>query len=154
MAKVTTKTLAGGTSFDRIQEYIDEIPVDVIDEMLTAEADVIEPAIADNAASMLRGPYAVGDTSRALYRKKPANWGGRKGNGQRQIALTFRGIRRNDKYHPNGTRNAEIAFVNEYGNRGNPARPFVQRAIDEKAEAAFDNAEKVFDDWLKKEKMI
>lgn len=153
MAKVTTKTLAGGSETDRFKEYIDEIPVDVIDEMLTAEADVIEPAIADNAASMLRGPYGTGDTSRAMYRKKPANWGGRKGNGQRQIALTFRGVRR-DKHHPNGRRNAEIAFVNEYGSRGTPARPFVQRAIDEKGEAAFDEAEKVFDRWLEKEKMI
>lgn len=154
MAKVTTKTLAGGTSANRIQEYIDEIPVDVIDDMLTAEADVIQPVIADNAASMLRGPYATGDTSRAIYRKKPANWGGRKGNGQRQIVLTFRGVRRDDVYHPNGTRNAEIAFVNEYGNRSTPARPFVQRAIDENEKQAFDNAEKVFDEWLKKEKMI
>ena len=50
MAKITTKTFSGGSSADRIQEYADEIPVDVIDKMLTAEADVIEPAIADNAA--------------------------------------------------------------------------------------------------------
>lgn len=153
MAKITTKTLSGGSSADRIQEYADEIPVDVIDDMLTAEADVIEPAIADNAASMMKGPYADGGTSRALYRKKPVNWTGRRGNGQRQIVLTFKGVRR-DKYHPNGTRNAEIAFMNEYGARGIPARPFIQRAIDEKSEAAFDDAERVFGEWLKKEKMI
>ena len=153
MAKVTTKTLSGGTFADRIQEYADEIPVDVIDKMLTAEADVIEPAIADNAASMLNGPYATGMTARAIHRKKPANWTGTRGNGQRQIVLTFKGVRR-DKNHPNGTRNAEIAFVNEYGARDFPARPFVQRAIDEKGEAAFGDAEKVFDEWLKKEKMI
>ena len=153
MAKITTKTLSGGSSADRIQEYADEIPVDVIDKMLTAEADVIEPAIADNAASMLSGPYAGGGTSRALYRKKPVNWTGSRGNGQRQIVLTFRGVRR-DKYHPNGARNAEIAFANEFGARGVPARPFIQRAIDEKGEAAFNDAERVFDEWLKKEKMI
>jgi hypothetical protein len=44
--------------------------------------------------------------------------------------------------------------VNEFGGRGNAARPFIQTAIDEKGETAFNSAEKVFDEWLKKEKMI
>lgn len=153
MAKVTTKTLTGVGSADRIQEFIDEIPVDVIDGMLEAEADIIEPAIINNAETMLKGAFSTGGTARAVFRKAPHNYTAARGNGQRQITLTFRGVRR-DKYHPNGARNAEIAFANEFGARGIPARPFIQRAIDEKGEAAFNDAERVFDEWLKKEKMI
>lgn len=155
MAKVTTKTLAGvGNEVEiNFARFADEIPLDVIDRMLEAEADVIQPAIVANAERMLKGPYSTGDTSRAVYRKPPHNYTAARGNGQRQVTLTFRGVRR-DKYHPNGTKNAEIAFVNEFGGRKNPARPFIQNAIDEKNKEAFDNAEKVFDEWLRKEKMI
>jgi hypothetical protein len=155
MAKVTTKTLAGAGNEVEVNfaRFADEIPVDVIDRMLTAEADIIEPAIVSNAETMLKGPYSTGDTAKAVFRKAPHNYKAARGGGQRQVTLTFRGVRR-DKYHPNGTRNAEIAFVNEFGGRGNAARPFIQTAIDEKGETAFNSAEKVFDEWLKKEKMI
>lgn len=154
MAKITTKTMDGTHDIAvEFAKFADEIPVDVIDRMLTAEADVIEPAIRSNAETMLHGSYFTGGTAKALQRKAPHNFTAARGNGQRQIILTFKGVRR-DKYHPNGTRNAEVAFANEFGARGVPARPFIQRAIDEKGEAAFGDAEKVFDEWLKKEKMI
>lgn len=154
MAKVVTKMVVGNSSFDKIAEYADEIPISVLDEMLTAEADVIEPEIRENANKVIRGKYWTGTTSKMLTRKKPHNWNGKKGNGQCQIALTFNGIRV-DKHHSkkSKTRNAEIAFVNEYGARGIPARPFIQTAIDKNEKQAFDSAEKIFDNWLKKENM-
>ena len=155
MAKVTTKRLDGiGNDLDvTFARYADEIPLDVIDRMLEAEADIIEPTIVGNAETMLKGAFSSGETARAVYRKAPHTHTWKHFRAERQITLTFRGVRR-DKYHPNGTRNAEIAFVNEFGGRGITARAFIQNAIDEKSEEAFDNAEKVFDDWLKKEKMI
>ena len=90
MAKVTTKTLAGGASAELIQEFMDEIPVDVIDGMLTAEADIIEPAIVSNAETMLKGPYSTGDTAKAVFRKAPHNYKAARGGGQRQVPLQFR----------------------------------------------------------------
>ena len=51
------------------------------------------------------------------------------------------------------TRNAEIAFVNEYGARGIPARPFIKQGIEKKEKEAFDRAEAVFDKWLNHENM-
>lgn len=155
MAKVTTKTLDGvGNDVEvNFARYADEIPLDVIDRMLEAEADIIEPTIVGNAETMLKGAFSTGDTARAVFRKAPHTYTSKYFRAERQVTLTFRGVRR-DKYHPNGTRNAEIAFVNEFGGRGIAARAFIQNAIDEKNEEAFDNAEKVFDEWLKKEKMI
>ena len=152
MAKVTTKMVVGGSQSYRFEEYAAEIPLSVMDEMLTEEADTIEPEIRENANTMLKGPYWTGTTSRKLTRKPPHTWAGRRGNGQRQIALTFKGVRR-DKYHKKGTRNAEIAFVNEYGSRNIPARPFIQKGIESKEKEAFDKAEAVFDKWLDSQNM-
>ena len=152
MAKVTTKMVVGGSQYSKFQEYAEDIPLDVMDEMLTEEANVVEPQIRENAKTMLKGKYWTGTTALKLTRKPPHTWTGKRGNGQRQIALTFKGVRK-DKYHPKGTRNAEIAFVNEYGARNIPARPFIQKGIEAKEEEAFNKAEAVFDQWLDSENM-
>ena len=145
MARVAIKSTAGGKLSDVIGEYLEEIPLDVIDEMLTAEADIIEPMIEANAQTMLDGKYSEGITARSLTRKAPETYKGKNSSGQRQIALTFRGTRANGKKRK---RNAEVAFINEYGSRKTAARPFIQKAIDTGSEKAFDEAEKVFDKWL------
>ena len=154
MARVVTKTAVGLRSDSEMAAFVDEIPLDILDEMLMTEADVIEPEIERNADVMLHGEYWTGGTQKALTRKKPHNWKGKRGNGQRQVALTFNGIRV-DKHHKaeNRTRNAEIAFVNEYGARTTPPRPFIQKAVDEKEDEAFNSAEKIFRDWQKKNGM-
>ena len=154
MAKVVTKMVVGSRSEDGVPLFADEIPVNVLDEMLMTEAVVIEPEIERNADVMLHGKYWTGGTQKALTRKKPHNWTGKRGNGQRQVTLTFKGIRI-DKHHSakSRTRNAEIAFVNEYGSRTTPPRPFIQTAIDKKQDEAYDSAEKVFRDWQEKNGM-
>lgn len=152
MAKVTTKMVVGGSQQAKFEEYAAEIPLSVMDDMLTQEADTIEPEIRHNANTMLKGKYWTGTTALKLTRKPPHTWFGKTGNGQRQIALTFKGVRK-DKYHKKGTRNAEIAFVNEYGARGIPARPFIKQGIEKKEKEAFDRAEAVFDKWLNQENM-
>lgn len=152
MAKVVTKMVVGSRSESGVPLFADEIPVSVLDEMLMTEADVIEPEIRHNADVMLHGKYWTGTTQIKLTRKKPHNWNGKRGNGQRQVTLTFKGIRI-DKHHAaeNRTRNAEIAFVNEYGARTTPPRPFIQTAIDKKEKEAYDSAEEVFRRWQDKE---
>ncbi len=154
MAKVVTKMVVGSKSENGISLFNDDIPVDVLDEMLMAKADVIEPEIEHNADVMLHGKYWTGGTQKALTRKEPHNWTGKRGNGQRQVALTFKGSRVDD-YHKaeNRTRNAEIAFVNEYGSRTTPPRPFIQTAIDKKADEAYESAENIFREWQKKNDM-
>lgn len=152
MGYSVTKVVIGNSSFGEIPSYAEDIPIEIVDKMLMAEADAVEPTMERNAQTVLKGEYWTGQTARALTRKPPHIWRGKRGNGQRQVTLTFKGVR-HDKYHKKGERNATIAFVNEYGARSIPARPFIQMAIDATETMAFDSAEKIFDEWLKKEKM-
>lgn len=49
------------------------------------------------------------------------------------------------------TRNAEIAFVNEYGKRGQPARPFIGQAMNQNEEKIAAAGGDVLGDWIEKE---
>ena len=51
--------------------------------------------------------------------------------------------------HGNKRRAAEVAFVDEFGKRGQPARPFIQTANEKAADRAIDAAARVYDDFLK-----
>ena len=46
------------------------------------------------------------------------------------------------------TRNAEIAFINEYGKRGQPARPAISTANMKKEKEATDAGERVYNQFL------
>lgn len=62
--------------------------------------------------------------------------------------ITFSGTRRRGS---TTTRNAEIAFINEYGKRGQPARPFMGRAMTENEAKIADAGGEVLGDWIEKE---
>lgn len=113
------------------------VPTGVIDEMLVEGATVAKNAQAKHAASMLRGPYNKGAVAAAGKLGKP----GTTSDG-RVIAITFEGTQ-------HGTRLAEIAFINEFGKRGQPARPFIRTANESCADQAVDAEERVYDAWLK-----
>lgn len=145
MARIAGVT-SGGNDYFR-----DDLPVELIDELLTAEADVIEPLIRENAKKMLSGPYSTGLSEKSLARKQPG-YGKDK---SRQLVLVWRGTRR--EFIKNGKavrrkeiRNAEVAFLNEYGTRNNPPRPFIFDSIDRGEKSAFDNAEVIFRSWQEK----
>ncbi len=145
MARIAGVT-SGGNDYFR-----DDLPVELIDELLTAEADVIEPLIRENAKKMLSGPYSTKLSAKALTRKKP-EYGKDK---TRELVLVWRGTRR--EFIKNGKavrrkeiRNAEVAFLNEYGTRNNPPRPFISDGIDRGQKSAFDNAEVIFRSWQEK----
>ena len=65
------------------------------------------------------------------------------------VDITFAGTRtRNGRK----TRNAEIAFINEYGanKRGIPARPFISVALSEAEQKINDAGANVIHDWVEK----
>lgn len=64
------------------------------------------------------------------------------------ISVTFKG-NRTDKNHKKKVRNAEIMFVNNYGKRGQPARPFVRKANAKAEERIQEAAQTAFDKWTK-----
>lgn len=113
-----------------------DLPETVQDAMLDAQADVVLQA-QQSAAQAIAD---TGQTARSLRKSKPQT---RKG--VRSISITFAGSR---KRGDTTTRNAEIAFVNEYGKKGVPARNFIRKANEQSAAASTQAAASVYDQYL------
>lgn len=118
---------------------IAELPDDVAEEMLTAEAEIVEKA--QIYAGMKMGVYRTGVTLSSIKRGKMK----RGKDGIRTMYVSPQGV--NDR----GDRNAEVAFINEFGapGRGIPARPFVKEGNELAADAAVEAAAKIHDRFLK-----
>ena len=140
-------------------EALAQIPDSVIDEMLHAKADIIEDAQQSTGAAM--GVHKTGLTLKSIKRVN---------------SVKASGFGRSLEIYPQGTnskgrRNAEVAFMNEYGTKGvrglkkkrfvgalqkqvsrlgrMPARPFIDAANKAHAGRATDEAAKVYDAFLK-----
>lgn len=112
------------------------LPNEVMREMLEAEGEVIKRAQASTAESMLQGPYYAGGVAAGIKVGKY-----KRNAGNATMYVTFEGTQ-------HGNRVAEIAFVNEFGKRGQPARPFIRTANEAHADEAVDAAAKVYDQYL------
>lgn len=97
-------------------EAIAEIPEDIQDEMLMAMAEVTAEGQRKKARA-----YGVKDTGLTIRKIKPGKI--KVKNGIRMIHVTPTGTRKRGEKR---VRNAEIAFVNEFGTRDQKARPFVR----------------------------
>ena len=120
-------------------EAIAEIPDATILEMLSAEAGVIAEAQAAEARAM--GVVDKGVTARSITFDK-------------KLKVTKDG--KAIYVYPQGSRSdgsrrrvAEVAFVNEFGKRGQPARPFINTANARKGDEAVKAAAEVYDNFLK-----
>lgn len=116
-----------------------EIPDEVQDEMLNAQADVVVLAQKQQGAV-----YRVEDTGMTLRSIKKGRI--KLYKGQRVIYVTPSGTRKRGKKR---IRNAEVAFINEYGKRGQKARPFIREGNERSAAEATQAALQVYDRWLK-----
>lgn len=127
-----------------------QLPDELVDEMLNAGADVIVPAQRREAEKLgkvggYRNPnqkrdYSTGTTARAIKKGRV-----KVKDGWRVLYVTPTGSRTRGKKLPRATRNAEIAFVNEFGTRTIHARGFLAKANEASAAAEFE----VYDKWLK-----
>lgn len=137
--------MAGGIAFttlgiDRLYKDLSQvakIPQKVQEDMVDAMGDVFAEAQKYTAATMLQGPYYRGDVASAVKKSRM-----KRNKSGPYVDVEFVGT-------AHGNRVAEIAFVNEYGKKSQPARPFIKTAntiSDEPSKkAGFD----VYDDWLK-----
>lgn len=112
-----------------------ELPDSVIDAMLTAEADVIEPEQHRTAKGM--GVYRTGVTEGSIKRTKIKS-----GKGGRYLSIYPQGK------NSDGNPNAEVGFLNEFGKKGQPARPFIDTANKNKTDQAVGEAEKVYNAFV------
>lgn len=120
---------------------IAELPGEVAAEMLGAEAKIVIARQKATGSAM-----GVRDTGLLLdsIRQKPA----KKTKDGYSVQLSFSGSRRRGN---RSTKNSEIAFINEFGKRGQPARPFIKTANEQSADEAAEAAARVYEAWLAKQ---
>lgn len=133
MAKIEIKGFE--TWISDINEFANAT-TDLIDKILIAQADIVVEH--QKRKGREYGVYRTGVTLNSIKRKAP-----KQGDNGRYIIVTPMG--NNSK----GVRNAEVAFINEYGKRGQKARPFIRdgnKAAEPEADKA---AEKIYNEYLK-----
>lgn len=116
-------------------ENIAHIPDSVIREMMEAQADVVMEAQKRTASTMLQGPYYRGGVVSGISKGK---FKLTKDGAEHYVV--FKGTQ-------HGNRIAEIAFVNEYGKKNQPARPFIKTANEQAAGEATEAAAKILHNW-------
>lgn len=129
---------------------ISELPVEIVDDMLLAMSDVVVAEQRRTGEAM--GVRRTGQLLDSIKAGKPKNLK----DGNRAVYVTATGSRRRGN---KTVRNAEIAFVNEYGRPGKngkgaqKARPFIKTANERSAEAATNAGAAVLDAYLKSKNM-
>ena len=123
-------------------QEIAEIPENVQDEMLHAGAEVVAKAQREKVRAY--GIYDGSSPKHVADSIKPGKVKLKKG--QRIIYVSPTGSRRRGK---TVTRNSEILVVNEYGRRGQKARPAVRDANEASAEATTAAQAEVYDKYLR-----
>ena len=123
-------------------EALAGLPDSVADGILEAEADVIGQAQREEIGRQWKGPYSEGISAGAVKKGKV-----KEGQAGRSITVSPQGSR---KRGGKSVRNAEIAFINEYGapGRGIAARPAIAAANAKAEEAAVEAGERVFNAYL------
>ena len=130
MSAVAEIRFDGMETFVLSMRQVAELPDDVHDSMLNAGADVVVEAQRAEARklgkpggyrnSRQRRDYSTGITAECIKKGKV-----KVKNGERGIYVTPTGTRRRGN---TTTRNAEIAYVNEYGTNSIQARGFIRKA--------------------------
>lgn len=119
---------------------------ELIEEMLNAEAGIVQEAQKKTAKSM------------GVYDESGRNIGGHMADSITVGNRVYKSADGAVQYvYPKGRRrrknttssNSEIAFVNEFGKQGQPPRPFIRTANEASADKAVEAAEQVYDNFLK-----
>lgn len=129
---------SGFEDLNSVYHELSNIPTDVTQDMLEAMGTVAMERIRESGEAMgVRDPESNEHILEKLKLSKPTFT---KDGGL--LYVNFSGNRANRKKK---TRNAMIAFINEFGKRGQPARPFMKTALDKSAdEISQAGAEKLF----------
>lgn len=123
---------------------LSDLPDGVVDDMLRAEADVLVAAQKQTAGTILSGAYSKGGVAGSITRDGKM----KRVDGLPTINIIFKGSLQ-DAHHKKPTRYAQIAYVNEYGKRNQPARPFIRTANEQKADEAAAAAAAAMDKYLR-----
>lgn len=118
------------------------LPDSVTDQMLNAEADVIEAAQRSEASRMWKGPYYTGTTAASIKRARSSGRGSTsRSPSPRRATISAAPVTRRSP------------FVNEFGKRGQPGRPALKTANERKEQEAVAAGEKVYHAYLDGKKL-
>ncbi len=126
-------------------EEVAALPAEVQDEMLLAAAEIVAGEQKETARDM--GVEDTGDMIKSIQAGKI-----KVKDGVRHLYIYPQGTRvrgSDGKGRPKRIRNAAIAFINEYGTRKQPARPFVRTANEKAAGPAAEVQAGIYDKFLK-----
>ena len=138
MARVSVE---GFAALDRMFKTLGSVPWDVTKGALDQMAKVGETAVRNTGKAMgVRDPKSrVHILDKVTHTKpKQTDSGG-------FCEVTFSGKRRRGN---TDTRNAEIAFINEYGKDGQQPRPFIRTAGAQYGDQIAAPGEKALGDWM------
>ena len=134
----------GFADLDEMFRKLGDVPFDVTAAALDAMAEEGERAVRSTGAAMgVRDPESDTHILDHVTHSRP-----RQTDDGGKTAVTFSGSRTRGNTK---TRNAEIAFVNEYGKRGQPARPFIGQAMTANEEKIAAAGGDVLGDWIENE---
>lgn len=143
---MATVKLEGIQEIDKMFMRMSNIPFnilsDALGEMAKSAADAVEKT---GSAMGVRDPESDEHILDKITTTKP-----KKTSGGGTADVTFSGTRERGRNNYE-TRNAEIAFVNEYGKRGQEKRPFIRQATEQYSKQIFDPGEKILGDWFVKQ---
>lgn len=123
---------------------IENIPWEVTEEALGKMADIAAAKVKSQGETM--GVRDAESAEHILDRIRTTR--AKKDDAGGHQDITFSGSRLRNGIR---TRNAEIAFVQEYGKRGQQARPFIGTAMAANEETIADSGAEVIGDWMEKE---
>lgn len=136
-------SLEGLGEIDQMFRELGEIPFDVTEDALNAMAAVAEDQVRKAGQAMgVRDPESRVHILDKVTHTKP-----KKSDAGGYSDVTFSGTRTRGRTK---TRNAEIAFINEYGKRGQAPRPFIRQAAEQGADAIAKPGEEIIGDWFEK----
>ncbi len=135
-------------AFDGLDSLMDDLdslahlPDRVVEDVLNAGADVLVPAQRAEISSRWRGKYSEGISAKSVKKSKV-----KKTKDGGAVHIYPQGTRKRGKKR---IRNAEVAFINEYGapKRGIAPRPAIAAANAKAEQAAADAGERVFNAYL------
>lgn len=137
---MATVQVEGFAELASMFDQLGEIPFEVLSEALESMAEAGERAVRATGSAMgVRDPESSVHILDNITHSKPKQTddGG-------SCAVSFSGSRTRGQTR---TRNAEIAFVNEYGKRGQAARPFIRQAAEEYADQISAPGARIIGDW-------
>ena len=135
-------------AFDGLDSLMDDLdslahlPDRVVEDVLNAGADVLVPAQRAEISSRWRGKFSEGISAKSVKKSKV-----KKTKDGGAVHIYPQGTRKRGKKR---IRNAEVAFINEYGapKRGIAPRPAIAAANAKAEQAAADAGERVFNAYL------